>query len=182
LQLTMYKKCDMDMMITSADGVQRIYDICEKFEGSNVKIIYADNLQRMHTCTAGINSCGITYDGYAVYCLSERSWMDSIRIQGPASLLTYKLKNIWENEFKHNRFHDRFDCCRDCISYPLESHHDSTSESMSISTKGMNYKDGIMLYGVYEEPYIIRPNPKNYPNISIYSVGYYNTTIGEFMQ
>ena len=90
------------------------------------QIVLADNLQLRHSCTAGTQSCSITFDGDVVPCLSERSWNKKIRVQG--NLLSeqaeknkgaYLLQHIWENKFKEQRF-GKCKACRNCIDYPKE--------------------------------------------------------------
>ncbi len=87
-------------------------------EGSDNKslIVLSDNLQECHTCTAGLNSCSITYDGLVIPCLSERSWRKELRINGDLKKQT--LEEIWEHSFKEKRFKDSGEACRDCIKYP----------------------------------------------------------------
>ena len=79
-------------------------------------IVLADNLQEQHDCTAGINSCSITYDGLVVPCLSERSWRKDLRINGDLKKQT--LEEIWEHSFKDKRFKNINESCRECIKYP----------------------------------------------------------------
>jgi len=78
-------------------------------------IVMADNLQLTHECTAGMRSCGVTYTGDVIACLSERSY-------GPCTaygnLLKSTMKEIWENGFKDCRFNCGRKCCRDHIAYP----------------------------------------------------------------
>jgi MoaA/NifB/PqqE/SkfB family radical SAM enzyme len=72
-QLTMYKGDD-DAKI---DGEHIAY-LRERLEIAcstmQMPYIFADNLQAVHECTAGINSCGVLFNGDVVACLSERSW------------------------------------------------------------------------------------------------------------
>jgi MoaA/NifB/PqqE/SkfB family radical SAM enzyme len=81
------------------------------------QIVLSDNLQYKHTCMAGIATCAITSDGHVVPCLSERTWNDTLRIEG--SLLPFSLKEIWETKFQEQRF-GCSKCCRDCINFPDE--------------------------------------------------------------
>ena len=101
-------------------GIEYLYS---KIESMNYKnYILADNLQKEHNCTAGMNSCGITYDGYVIPCLSMRSYDSDIKdyIIYDYDLKGNSLKDIWENQFKEIRFQGKFKSCRDCINYPKE--------------------------------------------------------------
>lgn len=87
---------------------------------NKLKIVEADNLQVCHDCTAGINSCGITYEGWVIGCLSERCWNKRGQVYGHLLGPNAKgLGDIWENEFKDKRF-GCSKCCRDCFTYPVE--------------------------------------------------------------
>jgi MoaA/NifB/PqqE/SkfB family radical SAM enzyme len=82
---------------------------------SGFVVVEADNLQPCHQCTAGLRSCGVTYTGDVIACLSERSY-------GPCksygNLLETSMQEIWENGFKDCRFSCDRKCCRDYIIYP----------------------------------------------------------------
>jgi hypothetical protein len=80
-------------------------------------IVLSDNLQYSHECQAGLSSCGITWDGKVVPCLSERAWLKNLRYQGDLLDPEQSLKQIWEQKFSEIRFKD-CKCCRDCIKYP----------------------------------------------------------------
>ena len=79
-------------------------------------MVAADNLQMCHNCTAGINSCGITYCGDVIACLSQRTFLDKIYSYG--NIFDRDLQDIWESEFKDIRFGDYEHTCRDFITYP----------------------------------------------------------------
>lgn len=91
-----------------------------KINGAHVgktRIVEADNLQYNHTCTAGIRSCGILYNGGVVACLSERSYCDFINVYG--NVLATPLSDIWETKFRDIRFGKSCrKTCRDCFKYP----------------------------------------------------------------
>ncbi len=112
-QLTMYKEQDDSMLNGYSINVTRnkIDEHCKQF---NVPYVLADNLQIEHDCSAGMQTCGILYNGDVVPCLSERSWTD-VRVQG--NVLKYSLDMIWRNGFSICRFGDDFKCCRDCFDY-----------------------------------------------------------------
>jgi MoaA/NifB/PqqE/SkfB family radical SAM enzyme len=93
-------------------------------------IVLADNLQACHECLAGVRSCGITYDGSVVACLSERSYYEKGFYKTYGNILSTLLgiprsnakclKEIWETGFQDIRFDDACcrKCCRDFIEYP----------------------------------------------------------------
>jgi MoaA/NifB/PqqE/SkfB family radical SAM enzyme len=88
---------------------------------NKLKVVLADNLQPNIPCIAGINACSITFDGYVIACLSQRSYQDSNVIYG--NMLEENLQDIWENSFKDIRFPERDcklcrKCCKDYIEFP----------------------------------------------------------------
>lgn len=100
------------------DGIKYLK---EHLAQSNVFYVEADNLQTNGKCFAGIYSCGITYDGNVVPCLSMRSWLsfDNFTKEYQGNILDKdtNLKKIWRERFWNNRF-ENCKCCRDCIEYP----------------------------------------------------------------
>jgi MoaA/NifB/PqqE/SkfB family radical SAM enzyme len=135
-------------------------------------IVMSDNLQYEHECTAGINSCSITWDGNVVPCLSERAWLKDLRVQG--NLMERTLKDIWESEFKEQRF-GCTKCCRDCIKYK------QTTTIVGTSPSKVDIKP---IYGCWEErkfpnePIVIMYGvfpadpkmPNTIPNVVMYGV------------
>jgi MoaA/NifB/PqqE/SkfB family radical SAM enzyme len=107
------------------EGIKYLYDKLETLGCDNttseLSIILADNLQKQHNCTAGIMSCGISYKGEVVGCISERAWNNGefVKVYGTiGDKSSGFLQEIWENEFKDIRFGERRKSCRDCIEYP----------------------------------------------------------------
>jgi molybdenum cofactor biosynthesis enzyme MoaA len=91
-----------------------------KIKNSNATLVLSDCLQICHTCSAGINSCGITYDGKVIGCLSERSWKENMEVYGDLlgdEETISTLQQAWETSFQDRRFCTA-KCCRDCIDYP----------------------------------------------------------------
>ncbi len=107
----------MGEFMLPADGIEYLMDKISKT--SDVKIVLADNLDPDRKCLAGINMCGITYDGEVVPCLSERA-SNHCKITTYGNIVTTGLKNIWEHGFKDMRFTDDGWCneCRKGIVYP----------------------------------------------------------------
>jgi len=101
-----------------ADGIKYLRDKIRSLK--NVSYVLADNLQSEHTCSAGIRSCSILYNGDVITCLSERSY-NSTGLYTWGNLLKESLANIWEPGFRNIRFGpcDR-KCCRDFIEYPSD--------------------------------------------------------------
>jgi len=108
------------------DGIQQLWN---KLENCSTTYVLADDLQKTHECQAGLQSCGITFDGYVMPCLSMRSWAkdseiwdnkENYNLFNTKTVMTKNpLKNIWESHFKHRRFCDNCKCCRDDFEYPL---------------------------------------------------------------
>jgi len=105
-----------------SSGIKQLWTM---LENCNTSYVLADDLQPTHECQAGVQGCGITFDGYVMPCLSMRSWAKDEDIWDDKSvynLLTNKdnnpLKHIWETQFRHRRFCDTCSCCRDDFKYP----------------------------------------------------------------
>lgn len=103
------------------DGITYLRDKIRKLNDSTLKVNYvlADNLQDNHICSAGINSCSITAEGYVCYCLSERSRSKDCSVTIEGDLNKDSLKSIWETGFQEARFGKGWaNSCRNCINYP----------------------------------------------------------------
>ena len=101
----------------TADGIKFLREKIEEYrQTEKCTIVYADNLQYQHICTAGVKSCGITWDGNVVACLSERSYDKNMKIYG--NVLKRSLIDIWYKEFVDIRFKCDRKCCRDYIEFP----------------------------------------------------------------
>jgi MoaA/NifB/PqqE/SkfB family radical SAM enzyme len=142
------------------------------------KIVIGDNLQDYHECTAGILTCGITYKGEVVGCLSERSWCEGSfeRVYGIISnikgLSKFSLKDIWEDKdkFKDIRFGER-KSCRDCIEYPLVESTKEIDGKVTIYPEGEQptewvfpkkpFEDTVIVYGVKTIPTNPPINPRD---------------------
>jgi MoaA/NifB/PqqE/SkfB family radical SAM enzyme len=114
----------MGEQMLNADG---IIHLREKLANSyllqhGVVVVLADNLQVCHQCAAGMRSCGITYTGDVIACLSERSYGGNLVVYG--NLLQRDIKDVWENEFKDARFTGSRQCCRDYVTYPQADEHE----------------------------------------------------------
>jgi len=80
------------------------------------KILVADNMNTGY-CGAGLRSCGITYLGEVIPCLSMRSWSKDLQSYG--NILQEPLGKIWEKGFYQQRFQD-FECCKDICNSPYK--------------------------------------------------------------
>jgi organic radical activating enzyme len=104
-------------------NAQGILHLRQRLSGLK-NVIMADNLQCEHSCSSGIRSCGITYKGEVVACLSERAWCggDVRQVYG---VLVGKgkrtLRDVWETEFKDVRFTEEHPSCRDGVHYPEQT-------------------------------------------------------------
>lgn len=128
------------------DGIEMLRD---KLEGSAV---FADNLQTSHTCSAGINTCAITYDGYVANCLSGRAYGN---LKCEDNLSSKPLSAIWEEGFKCERFRG-CKCCRDFIEYPYDCRKtvldktmpvDHAPQPINLPSEPRDYD--VVLYSVY---------------------------------
>lgn len=134
-------------------------------------VVIADNLQLQHDCTAGIMSCGISYKGEVVGCISEGAWNNGEfiktygiigeEIKDPLYTKTIKasLKNIWEDGFKGIRFDGNRKSCRDCIQYP-EFNEEKVLEQPPIN----------IFYAVQTIPEKLPQFPSPQPNVFLYGV------------
>lgn len=118
----------------TADAIQHLYnnfetgynngDLLVNFQN----VIFADNLQKNHECSAGMNCLSILQNGDVVRCLSARSYEKTIEtygnilsnIQTPEIIRDgqSKLQFIFEHEMHSCRFCSELKCCRDLIDYP----------------------------------------------------------------
>lgn len=113
-QLTTYKgdnpaKFDGDEITTVWNEIDKL---CTK---AKVAYILADNLQPQHECRAGLQTCGVLFNGDVVPCLSQRSWGE-MDVQG--NVLEMSLEEIWQTGFNDCRFCENSACCRHSFDYP----------------------------------------------------------------
>lgn len=123
-QLTMYKDDD-DAKIDSEHITylrERLIYECNRMQ---MPYIFADNLQAVHECSAGMNSCGVLFNGDVVACLSERSWNLDYEIHG--NLLDDDLNDVWRIGFVEQRFGD-YEGCRACFNYEICKNNDEIDE------------------------------------------------------
>ncbi len=99
-----------------ANGIKYLY---EKISKCKSNYMLSDNLQQSHQCSAGLNTMSITHDGYCIPCLSIRAWGGIVKYD-TYNLLKHDLCDIWENQFKEQRF---YTCasCRNHITYPKDA-------------------------------------------------------------
>lgn len=168
-QLTMYKGDD-EAKIDGKDITflrNAIQNLCIS---KGMPYIFADNLQAVHNCTAGINSCGVLFNGDVIACLSERSWNPDYELHG--NLLSDDLNDVWRSAFVEQRFGE-YDGCRACFNYETckEAEPDTSDQLIVEPYQPFNpdnigknpYDNGgtVILYGVYppNDPTIRRDNP-----------------------
>ena len=95
-------------------------------------IAICDNMND-YPCTAGKYSCGITYSGEVVPCLSMRCW-ENLNNVSQGNLLEKSFQEIWEGEFKKYRFSE-FKSCKDVCNAPLEFNFNKKSEMTQKETQ-----------------------------------------------
>ena len=185
-QLTMYKDDD-DAKI---DG-EHIKHLRERltYESNRMQMpyIFADNLQEVHECSAGLNSCGILFNGDVIACLSERSWNVDYEVHG--NLLSDDLNDVWRKGFVEQRF-GVYDGCRGCFNYEVctnsifddSNECDDSDECLEMITEPFKPNhiyvppndQTVILYGVFppDSNKFINPiiTPNNKPPI-VYSYG-----------
>jgi MoaA/NifB/PqqE/SkfB family radical SAM enzyme len=154
------------------EGIKMLW---EKIKPSKT-IVFADNLQYEHVCSAGWRSCGVLYNGDVVACLSERSYCKKMTTYG--NVTQKSLIDIWETEFRDIRFGTGKKTCRDCFKYPdCDKLIPTTIFDKFSSTKIIDedqYKEDLntYMYGV-SNPNGLKPNkwPKDKsPKIIMYGV------------
>jgi MoaA/NifB/PqqE/SkfB family radical SAM enzyme len=129
-----------------------------QIDSSKTKILIADDLQEEHCCSAGINSCGITAEGFVIPCLSERACYGNTEIDIQGDLfINNSLAEIWENGFKEIRFGEDGwkHTCRKCIKYPEKKENPARQKKDSVAINWYPKDDGskpweeyrITLYG-----------------------------------
>jgi MoaA/NifB/PqqE/SkfB family radical SAM enzyme len=107
----------MGEFLLQPEGIEYLRNKIRKLDGVNY--ILSDNLQDEHICSAGINSCSITAEGFICHCLSERSRNKDCLVGIVGDLNKDSLQNIWETGFKEARFGSGWtNTCRNCIKYP----------------------------------------------------------------
>jgi MoaA/NifB/PqqE/SkfB family radical SAM enzyme len=112
VQFTMYHAKDKNnqlAMYNHPQAVEQLNSSIAKYP--DLKLIFADNCNHGE-CAAGIHTIGILADGEVVPCLSMRSWYGDITKCTEGNVLKTKLKEIWFNGFKANRF-EEFKSCKD---------------------------------------------------------------------
>jgi MoaA/NifB/PqqE/SkfB family radical SAM enzyme len=149
VQLTIDENLQLD-----EDDIVILLNKLKEAQINNENIVIADNLND-GKCTAGINSCGITYDGDVVPCLSMRSWSTDMKSQGNILFDETNLIKIWENKFTQYRNRKLSQlCCKDItrISDVIKNNFiidDSSIINELMKTPGNKIKTGNMIiYGV----------------------------------
>ena len=112
IQFTMYHSKDKHQQLAIYNhphAVQQLNNSISRHP--DLKLIFADNCNGGE-CTAGIHTIGILSDGDVVPCLSMRAWSGDIGRHFEGNVIKTKLKEIWFNGFKTNRF-EEFKSCKD---------------------------------------------------------------------
>ena len=133
--------------------------------------VMADNLQVEHDCTAGIYSCGITWQGGVIACLAERSYCNNLDYEGfIVGNGSETLKEVWETGFRRVRFGDGHKSCRDCIKYPKDGRTVIIPPPPAEPTVAQRPQStDTYLYGVSDKP--MKPKlPPSSPIVQMYAV------------
>jgi hypothetical protein len=114
-------------------------------------------------CTAGINSIGILASGGVVPCLSTQAWTSDDQVEG--NILNTSLEEIWENNFKEQRF-GCFYCCKDaCGNKSMSLKHAKSYEEKKLTKKELN--ELLDELGKLDEPPTYPDYPVGNPNVVI---------------
>ena len=138
-----------------ATGIEYLMN---KINDLKINYVLADNLQPEGRCLAGINMCGITYNGNVIPCLSERACCDGT-VTTYGNLFTESLKSIWETKFTDIRFVDNGWCrkCKSFIDYPPKK----------------QIREDIRLIQPYDDPIPDRVTPMEIQLYGVADVGVY---------
>jgi MoaA/NifB/PqqE/SkfB family radical SAM enzyme len=157
IQYTMFKnELDKNAIYNNDEAFMFLKN---KISISKANIILADNMNS-GKCSAGISSCGITYDGKVIPCLSMRSWADENYLNSFLSISkSYSLKDLWfGNSFSDYRFRE-FKCCKDfcknkCIDGKYSFRHNGSDNNMLNELLPFP-KQNFVVYGVGYEPRVL---------------------------
>ena len=112
IQFTVYDDPNNLLALYHPDNEEAFNFLKEKVKSSDARIILSDNIRNDVSCSAGIASIGIAYDGTVIPCLSMRSWTNPTKDKEHLNILKTPLGKIWVNGFKAQRF-GSFKCCKD---------------------------------------------------------------------
>ena len=99
-----------DELQLNQDKIKTLLNYLDITENGNTHVIRADNFNSL-PCSAGKESCSITYKGEVIPCLSFRSWRKTLDIQGVIEK-PGDLTDIWNNKFEKYR-NNKCACCKD---------------------------------------------------------------------
>ena len=100
---------DDDLQLNQ-ENINNLFNYLDITENKNTQIIRADNFNDL-PCSAGKESCSITYKGEIIPCLSFRSWRKTLDVQGIIKQ-SGDLTNTWNNKFEKYR-NNKCVCCKD---------------------------------------------------------------------
>lgn len=99
-----------DELQLNQDKIKTLLNYLDITENGSTQIVRADNFNDL-PCSAGKESCSITYKGEVIPCLSFRSWRKTLDVQGVIDK-SGDLTDIWNNKFEKYRT-SKCACCKD---------------------------------------------------------------------
>ena len=99
-----------DKLQLNQDKIKNLLNYLDIDTDITTQIVRADNFNDL-PCSAGKESCSITYKGEVIPCLSFRSWRKTLDVQGVIEK-SGDLSNIWNNKFEKYRT-SKCACCKD---------------------------------------------------------------------
>lgn len=187
IQYTVYNDENNQLAIYNNDSaLETLKKNVIKSISDSVKIIISDNASNS-ICGAGLQTIGITWDGYVIPCLSMRSWNDvSSLYQG--KLGDDFLADIWTIRFEKYRFCD-FKCCKDvCKNKKISTYIDPNELIKKIKNNNIDIEDEdnttvwinsfpndfeygrVVMYAVQTNPTILMYAVRPYGQIMAYAV------------
>jgi len=121
IQYTVYRDPEDERAIYNNDeALKHLKDKIKNSIKNGIKIIIADNANS-GKCTAGLYSIGISSDGSILPCLSSKAWRKSVDEEySEGNICKTPLKDIWEQEFKDQRFGELVSCKDFCKNKKLD--------------------------------------------------------------
>lgn len=160
IQLTMFHENNTLAIYDSQIAIEEFFTKLAKARGNYSKIIFGDNIT-CNECTAGINTLGILATGEVIPCLSMRAWTDNVYASSQGNLLSKEstLKDIWENNFKDQRFYKFRSCIHHCKSVGCRKE----VQDILSSTKSIPNDHKIVIPDLTKPNIPVWPDPKKYP-------------------
>lgn len=114
IQFTMYTEENSNAIYESEIAINEFFTKIADARSKYAKIALGDNINR-GTCTGGIHTLGVLSSGAVIPCVSMRAWIKNVEAHTQGNLLKGdSLKDIWETQFKDQRFSQHKCCATHC--------------------------------------------------------------------